>query len=548
MHIVIPMSGFGNRFLKAGYTIPKSLIEIDGIPMIEHVVNMFPGEKKFTFICNYNHLKETNMREILTRIAPEANIVEIPPHKKGPVYAVSYMYDLIDDEEEVIVNYCDFSCYWDYNDFLSHTRNRNADGALPSYKNYHPHMLGKTNYAFMRDDNQWMLEIKEKEPFTNNRMNEYASDGTYYFKKGAYVKKYFNLLMDRDIHLSHEYYVSLVYNLLIEDGLRVSIYEIQHMLQWGTPEDVAEYNEWSQYFSNVIDQSETYLARHKGINLIPLAGAGSRFAKEGYIDPKPLIQVSGKSMIIQAARSLPVGEKEIFVCLEDHLQRYPLEENLKKDYPNAKIISLQQITEGQACTCELGLESEDLEQPLMIGACDNGMLYDHQKLDKMFNDPTIDAIVWTFRNHISSETNPQMYGWIATDVNETITKVSVKVPISDSPKNDHAVVGSFYFKKSSYLIEALNRMKEKNIRVNGEFYVDSTINELVEMGLNVKVLETSDYICWGTPNDYQTFVYWQSFFHKCFWHPYNLTLDPTVNPEQLEELNIKYNAFKQEHE
>lgn len=79
MHIVIPMSGFGNRFLKAGYTIPKSLIEIDGIPMIEHVVRMFPGESKFTFICNEDHLKSTSMRDILERIAPKGNIITIPP-------------------------------------------------------------------------------------------------------------------------------------------------------------------------------------------------------------------------------------------------------------------------------------------------------------------------------------------------------------------------------------------------------------------------------------------------------------------------------------
>ena len=111
--------------------------------------------------------------------------------------------------EEVIVNYCDFGTYWDYNDFLKHTRDRDADGAIPAYKGFHPHMLGSTNYAFMRAKEQWMLEIKEKEPFTENRNNEYASNGTYYFKKGEFVKKYFNELIREDINLNGEYYVSL---------------------------------------------------------------------------------------------------------------------------------------------------------------------------------------------------------------------------------------------------------------------------------------------------------------------------------------------------
>jgi hypothetical protein len=126
--------------------------------------------------------------------------------------------------------------------------------------------------------------------------------------------------------------------------------------------------------------------------------------------------------------------------------------------------------------------------------------------------------------------------------------VSVKIPISDNPKNDHAIVGAFYFKKAQYLVDALQSMMEKNIRVNGEFYVDSTINELVQMGLKVKAVETSDYIGWGTPDDYRTFVYWQSFFHKCEWHPYSLENDPTVNKEKIQNLKHQYTVFNQEND
>src|SRR6056300_958805 len=231
MHIIIPMSGMGRRFIESGYLEPKPLITIDQKPIIEHVCNLFPGEDKFTFICNTNHLANTNLKKVLQTIKPNANILEIPNHKKGPVYAVSLAEKFIEDDEEVIVNYCDFGTYWDYKNFLKHTRDRNADGAIPSYKGFHPHMLGNTNYAFIRDKGQWMLEIKEKELFTNNRMEEYASNGTYYFKKGLYVKKYFEELINKDIHIKGEYYVSLVFNLLVRDRLKISIYKIQHMLQ-----------------------------------------------------------------------------------------------------------------------------------------------------------------------------------------------------------------------------------------------------------------------------------------------------------------------------
>ena len=547
MHIIIPMSGIGKRFIEAGYKEPKPLIVIDGKPIIEHVCNLFPNEDKFTFICNSKHLSETNMREVLQSIKPNANIVEIPNHKKGPVYAVSLVEYLIEDDEEVIVNYCDFGTYWDYEDFLKHTRNRDADGAIPSYKGFHPHMLGSTNYAFMRDENQWMLEIKEKEPFTNNRMQEYASNGTYYFKKGSYVKKYFKELINRDINLKGEYYVSLIYNLLVEDGLKVSIYNIQHMLQWGTPQDVEEYNTWSKYFKNAIEEKPKPKPQEKSITLIPLAGRGSRFAKVGYKDPKPLIKVSGKPMIIQAANSLPNSQNHIFVTLKEHLENYPLEKTLKQEYQDANIISIDEVTQGQAITCSLGLKDADENSSLLIAATDNGMIYNHEKYQNLIEDENVDAIIFTFKHHISSKNNPQMYGWVKVDDKDNATAVSVKVPISDNPYEDHAIVGTFWFKKVEYFNKALKKLLEKNIRVNGEYYVDSLMGELIELGLNVKVFEVDDYICWGTPDDYETFVYWQSFFHKVSWHPYSLEKDITVNKEKIKKLDTQYRTFEQEY-
>lgn len=541
------MSGIGNRFIEAGYTEPKPLIVIDGKPIIEHVCDLFPGETKFTFICNSKHLAETNIREILSNIRPKANIVEIPNHKKGPVYAVSLVEALIEDDEEVIVNYCDFGTFWDYQDFLKHTRSRNADGALPSYKRFHPHMLGKTNYAFMRDDEQWMLEIKEKEPFTDNRMNEYASNGTYYFKKGKFVKKYFKELMQKDINLSGEYYVSLIYNLMVEDGLKVSIYDIQHMLQWGTPQDVEEYNGWSKYFRDACDETLKFKAKDNSITLIPLAGRGSRFAQAGYIDPKPLIEISGKSMIVQAANSIPNSQNHIFVTLQEHLNNYPLEKVLKNEFPNSKIIAIDEVTEGQAVTCSLGLKDVDENTSLLIAATDNGMIYDRKKYQYLIEVENVDAVVFTFRHHVSSKINPQMYGWVKTDENNNAIGISVKIPISDDPYNDHAIVGAFYLKKVEYFNKALKNLLDKDIRVNGEFYVDSLMGELIELGLKVKVFEIDDYICWGTPNDYETFVYWQSFFHKASWHPYRLEKDITVNKDKIEEIKKKYCTFEQEY-
>ena len=534
VQIIIPMSGLGQRFINAGYSDPKPLIEVDGKPIIEHVVNLFPGETDITFICNDHHLQTTNMRSTLQKICPNGKIFEVPVEgRQGPVHATSLIYDDIDDDKEVIVSYCDYGTAWDYSGFLKDTRERNADGAIACYRGFHPHMLGTDNYAFLQETDQgsrWMKAIREKSPFTNNRMQEYASNGTYYFKTGAIMKQYFSQLMDIGQKVNNEYYVSMVYNLLVKDSLTVSIFEIDHMLQWGTPNDLEIYNSWSKYFTNIIMPQPEHAETDTAL-IFPMAGAGSRFSKQGYKDPKPLIDVNGLPMVVQAVNCLPYTTKQIFICLEEHLSSYPLAHTLQTHYENLEIHSINQVTQGQACTCEIGIQQSNIDKddPILISACDNGVYYDVDKYNKLVSDQTIDVIVWTFRNNSASKNNPNMYAWLETDSHDNILSVSCKKfdPAVHDIKTSHVIIGTMFFRQAKYFIDGLKTNYDENIRTNNEFYVDDVINQNIKQGLNVKVFEVEHYICWGTPDDYETYCYWQTFFDKCDWHPYQKTKDIT---------------------
>ncbi|MDX1958788.1 MAG: glycosyltransferase family 2 protein [Leptospiraceae bacterium] len=249
MQVIIPMSGTGERFKKAGYKTPKPLIEVEHKPIIAHVVERFSKEDSFIFICNEEHIRTTNMKEILSNLAPKHKILTIPPHKKGPVFAVSQVNDYIENEEPTIVNYCDFSWRWDYKEFQSEVFKNHCDGCVVSYKGFHPHLLHPNFYASMKESSpNWMEEIREKHSYTENKMDSFQSSGTYYFRSGNIVKKYFTKLLESGNEINGEYYVSLVYNELKKDDLNIYIYEIPYMLQWGTPEDLEEYLYWSKYF------------------------------------------------------------------------------------------------------------------------------------------------------------------------------------------------------------------------------------------------------------------------------------------------------------
>lgn len=544
MQIIIPMSGFGERFRRAGYDIPKPLIELEGKPIIAHVIDMFPDEHEILFICNREHLDEPSyhLEATLRRYCPTGRIVGIAPHKRGPVHTVLEAAALIDPDKPVVVNYCDFTCYWSWTHFKEVVTRTGCAGAIPAYKGFHPHSLGTTNYAYIRHRAGWIEDIREKQPFTTNRIEEYASSGTYYFSSGSTLLKACTTCIEQGLDVGGEYYVSLAYKPLLDERLPIMVYPLQHFMQWGTPEDVAEYRGWSQAFRRLaVPPTKPVAAR--GSLVIPMAGFGKRFADEGYTTPKPLLPVSGAAMVVQASESLPPAHHHAFVLRQDMPGHDTIVRQLRRTYPDAVIESLSHPTAGQACTALHGLEALEralgtVSGPVTIGACDHGLLYDQPHFAEAIDAPDTDVLVWVTRGHAHAVRHPHMYGWVYED-GGLIRGISVKQPLA-APERDPIVTGTFTFRRSFDLIRAVERLLARDGTVNGEFYLDSCINDALALGLRCRLFEVAHYLSWGTPNDLRTFEYWQSCFHKWDAHPYQLALDNRIPPESISSLENSY--------
>jgi bifunctional N-acetylglucosamine-1-phosphate-uridyltransferase/glucosamine-1-phosphate-acetyltransferase GlmU-like protein len=192
-------------------------------------------------------------------MVPNSEIISIPNHKKGPIFTIldTDIDSIIKDDEEVIVCYCDNPYIWDYEYFKQWVKNNNSDGCILSHVGFHPHRLSSTYMAYMKETDLVVSEIKEKEPYTNNHMEEHASTGTYYFKKGSYIKKYFKQLIDLNINYNGEYYVTLVYNLLIKDGLLITCFPTDYVTVFGTPEEVENFEAWQSLLNSTQIKNES---------------------------------------------------------------------------------------------------------------------------------------------------------------------------------------------------------------------------------------------------------------------------------------------------
>jgi NDP-sugar pyrophosphorylase family protein len=237
------------------------------------------------------------------------------------------------------------------------------------------------------------------------------------------------------------------------------------------------------------------------INLMPMAGLGTRFLNAGYKLPKPLIPVSGVPMVLNVIKDLPKADKWIFVMKEEHI-KIGVDKLIKQEIPNAIIISVKETTSGQACTCLLAEKYINPEEELFIISCDNGFLYNDEKFNELKSREDVDCIAWTFTEKETLKRNPTSWGWFKLEEdNETIKDISVKIPISDNPYKDHAVVSSFWFKKAKDFLESTKLMIKDNYRINGEFYIDALPKFLKRLNKKSVIFDVDLYVGWGKPED-----------------------------------------------
>lgn len=227
--------------------------------------------------------------------------------------------------------------------------------------------------------------------------------------------------------------------------------------------------------------------------VVPMAGAGSRFEKAGYSFPKPLIEVKGQPMIAKVVENLDLQGTYIFLVQKAHYDQYNLESLLKMIAPGCKIVQIDGVTEGAACTVLKAKEFIDNDEQLIIANSDQWIKWNSFETISSFNDA--DGGILTFKSvhpkHSFAKVNG--YGFV--------TEVAEKNPISSD-----ATVGIYHWKRGSDWVKYAEQMIEKNIRTNNEFYVCPVYNEAIQAGLKIKAGLVDEMWGMGTPEELNNFL------------------------------------------
>ena len=288
--------------------------------------------------------------------------------------------------------------------------------------------------------------------------------------------------------------------LIVEDspyGLLAAARSKSHILRVKNPKEVT-YTNLNKKLTE-IDMGVKYKTpawRDENLNvLIPMAGAGSRFEQAGYTFPKPLIDVKGRPMIQVVTDNLNIKANFIYVVQKEHREKYNLDSLLGLITPGCKIVEVDGVTEGAACTALLAKEYINNDAPLFFANSDQYVEWDSNEFMYKMNETEADGGIVTFK-----ATHPK---WSFAKLNDEglVTEVAEKNPISDL-----ATVGFYYWKKGSDFVKYAEEMIEKDIRVNNEFYVCPVFNQAVEDGKEIRTYNIENMWGLGTPEDLKNYL------------------------------------------
>ena len=288
--------------------------------------------------------------------------------------------------------------------------------------------------------------------------------------------------------------------LIIEDspyGLLAASRSKAHILRVGSPKEV-NYINIAQKIKSI---KEGYIMkspawRDEKLNiLIPMAGAGSRFEQAGYTFPKPLIDVRNKPMIQVVVENLNIKANYVYIVQKKHREKYNLDTLLNLITPGCKIVEVDGLTEGAACTALLAKEYINNDAPLFFANSDQFVEWDSNEFMYKMNETNTDGGIVTFE-----ATHPK---WSFAKVNELglVTEVAEKNPISNI-----ATVGYYYWKHGSDFVKYAEQMIDKNIRVNNEFYVCPVFNEAIQDNKQIRTFNIDKMWGLGTPEDLKYYL------------------------------------------
>ena len=224
------MAGEGRRFAKEGYTFPKPLIDVNGKPMIQIIVENLDFNAEYIFLVRGEHIeKYEGFEETLQRITNgQCNIVVVDKLTEGAACTALLAKKHINNDEDLLIANSDQYVQYSPENFTMFKEMTDVDAMVYTFESVHP------KWSFVKTNSRGIVtKVVEKQPISN-----IATCGIYWYRKGSDFVKYTEQMVEKNIRVNNEFYIAPVYNEFIRDGKTLIPFYVHEMWGLGTPEDL----------------------------------------------------------------------------------------------------------------------------------------------------------------------------------------------------------------------------------------------------------------------------------------------------------------------
>lgn len=224
--------------------------------------------------------------------------------------------------------------------------------------------------------------------------------------------------------------------------------------------------------------------------VMPMGGKGSRFNKEGFEVPKPLIEINGKPLFYWATRSITkfLEVDLTFVVLREHIENFNIDKKIKEYFPAAKIEVINEVLNGAVLTCLEGVKNITDDEPIIFNDCDH-MFTCEDFYEYCLNEKKYDGILLSFVSR-----DPKFSYLLLEDDLVKMTKEKEVI-------SEHAICGVYYFKNKNIFVESTKEYLE-NCNYS-EYFVSGVYNIMARNNLNIGYFDVDMHVSFGTPTEYE---------------------------------------------
>ena len=491
------MAGKSERFTKVGFQLPKALLDAAGTPILKRTIETFQLTS-CTVVINTEQLKfKSIIEEICEDSGVQLNLVVIPPHIHGPSYSVFLASKELNSDLPMLIAYCDVGFKLDL--FKFSISQKNSDGLFLTFSGFQPHSMRNPRFGYVSvSESGDVRQIHEKFNGTITPDLQ-GSGGVYFFSTGKLMLEAIKHQIEKKESIGGEFYISEAFEYLIENNLKVSTFKANKFYSWGTPEDLSDYN----YFSNLniklqLDENSSN-GPLDGKALLLAAGKSSRLNKDGQ-SPKQAINVGGKELW-EYSLGLVSKKIETIAILGPSLAG-------KADKFRAGGVSViftkhQTKNSLESALCAFPKLLENSER-LHVLASDNICSIPSPEGFPL----TADLVVWTSKEYPIANFKPDAFSWVMVSDSNHVERASIKF-LPEDGSSWYPITGNFTFKDSQIANELIAKTLINNSS-EPEIHFEEIINTALGLNYSVMIMDLNEYMTVGTPDELELAKYWLS--------------------------------------